>query len=52
MRLPGFIVCIWFAAISAAPAQTGDLSEKSQGAHELMAAGRFEQAIPIYRQLA
>lgn len=31
--------------------QTDDLASKSQRAKELMAAGRFDQAIPLYQQL-
>lgn len=31
--------------------QTEELAKESQRAHELMAAGRYEQALPIYRKL-
>ena len=39
-----------FAAFFAA-AQSDELAQKSQEAKQLMAAGRFEEAIPIYKQL-
>src|SRR5579884_4373106 len=34
-----------------AHAQSPELIEKSEQGHELMAAGKFEEAVPIYRQL-
>ena len=33
------------------PAQSSKLAEQSNQARDLMAAGKFEQAIPIYREL-
>ena len=47
----GLLVCLWLVAIPAVPAQTGELAQKSQHAHEMMAAGKFEQAISLYREL-
>ncbi len=38
-----FGACLW--------AQTEELARDSQQAHDLMAAGRFEQAIPIYERM-
>jgi len=51
MRLPVLLVCLWLVAAPHATAQTSELAQKSQQVHELMAAGKFEQAIPIYRKL-
>ncbi len=46
-----FAACL---ALGAVPlrAQTNDLAAKSKRGKQLMAAGRFEEAIPIYRDLA
>lgn len=51
MRL--FIRLVVCAVLCVAPvcAQTDDLAAKSRRGKELMAAGRFEEAIPIYRDL-
>jgi predicted Zn-dependent protease len=51
MKLLGLWVCTCLLAISPAYAQTGELARKSQQAHELMAAGKVEQAIAIYQEL-
>ncbi len=51
MKILGLWFCGCLLAISAAYAQTTDLARKAQEAHELMAAGKVEQAIAIYREL-
>jgi predicted Zn-dependent protease len=51
MKLLGLWVCACLLAISPADAQTAELARKSQQAHELMAAGKVEQALAIYREL-
>jgi tetratricopeptide (TPR) repeat protein len=51
MTLLGLWVCTCLLAISPIYAQTGALARKSQQAHELMAAGKIEQALAIYREL-
>jgi tetratricopeptide (TPR) repeat protein len=43
--------CLAFV-VSSALGQQNDLAEKAKQGKELMAAGRFEEAIPIYRELA
>ncbi|MGA2630415.1 MAG: tetratricopeptide repeat protein [Terriglobia bacterium] len=50
MWLSKIAIFVVLAAIPAA-AQSGDLAKKSHQASELMAAGKFDQAIPIYREL-
>jgi len=50
-KLLGLWVCVWLVGAAAAFAQTSALAQKSQQAHELMVAGKFEQAIPIYQEL-
>jgi len=51
MKLLGLWVCTCLLAIFPAYTQTAELARKSQQAHELMAAGKVEQAIEIYREL-
>lgn len=41
----------FFLLVTIASAQTEDLAEQSQHAKELMAAGRFAEAIPVYQKL-
>src|SRR5713226_8746902 len=45
-----FTVCL-ILCIVPAHAQTGDPAAKSRRAKELMAAGKFDEAIPLYRDL-
>lgn len=42
---------VFFLCVAAACAQTEDLAEQSRHAKELMAEGRFAEAIPIYQKL-
>ena len=44
-------VCAAALFVFSARAQSSDLAEKSHRAKDLMAAQRFEEAVPIYRQL-
>src|SRR6185312_2336059 len=46
--LTGAVFFLW---TTAGFAQTEDLAEQSQHAKELMAEGRFSEAIPIYQKL-
>src|SRR3989442_9221203 len=48
--LPRLAVCLALS-VSSLLAQTNELAAKSRRGKELMAAGRFEEAIPIYRDL-
>jgi tetratricopeptide (TPR) repeat protein len=51
--LPAFSFFVVTAGlvITAGPARAEDVTAKSQRAKEMMASGRFEQAIPIYKEL-
>ena len=40
-----------FLALAAVPPDADDLAAMSQRAKTLMAAGRFEEAIPVYKEL-
>jgi len=42
---------LFFFGLIAGRAQSGDLAQKSEQARQLMAAGKFEAAIPIYKEL-
>jgi len=42
---------LFFLGLLSARAQSGDLAQKSEQARQLMAAGKFETAIPIYKDL-
>jgi tetratricopeptide (TPR) repeat protein len=44
-------LALCFFAVSGKPLRSEGLAEKSQQAKELMAAGRFEAAIPLYKEL-
>ena len=48
-----FLICVVFFTAVSLPlrAQSASLAEQSNHARELMASGKYEQAIPIYREL-
>jgi predicted Zn-dependent protease len=50
-RLAMRVALLIFAGIVAVKAQSDELAQKSQDAKQLMAAGRFADAIPIYQDL-
>ena len=49
-KLAGILAAVFFFVIAAA-GQSPELVAKSQRARDMMAAGRFEEAIPVYLQL-
>jgi tetratricopeptide (TPR) repeat protein len=53
MRIKGFLMLAWAIVLLALSlrAQSQDLAEKSHRAKDLMAAQRFAEAVPIYREL-
>src|SRR5690242_11794396 len=50
IRVTGAVALVWFSA--ALLAQPQDLAAKSERGRALMAAGKFAEAVPIYRELS
>ncbi len=51
VKLSSALLCVLVGLSCSLRAQPADLTEKSHQAKELMAAGKYEEAIPLYREL-